>query len=83
MAALLPDSLQTAPPAAANFPAVINLASGYGNFATPAVAAERAIAAIQADRLLQGPVEGLLALREAIGVNFHRQNAPRSRPSIL
>ncbi|MBC6605313.1 aminotransferase class I/II-fold pyridoxal phosphate-dependent enzyme [Hymenobacter sp. BT188] len=83
MAALLPDSLPPTPLAAADFPTVINLASGYGNFATPAVAAEKAIAAIQADRLLPGPVEGLLALREAIADNYHRQKAPQITPAHI
>lgn len=71
------------PPAAAAFPEVISLASGYGNFATPAVAAERAIAAIQADRLMPGPVEGLPALREAIAANYHRQNVPQVTPAHI
>ncbi|WP_133272193.1 pyridoxal phosphate-dependent aminotransferase [Hymenobacter radiodurans] len=83
MADLLPDSFVTTPPAAADFPAVISLASGYGNFATPTVAAERAIASIHADQLTPGPVEGLLALREAIATNYHRQKAPQITPAHI
>lgn len=71
------------PPAAADFPEVISLASGYGNFATPAVAAGRAVAAIQAGQLMPGPVEGLLLLREAITANYHRQNAPQITPAHI
>ncbi|MGY2131999.1 pyridoxal phosphate-dependent aminotransferase [Hymenobacter sp. HD11105] len=62
---------------------IISLASGYGNFATPAVAAERAVAAIQSGQLMPGAVEGLLELREALAASYHQQNAPQVTPAHI
>jgi aspartate aminotransferase len=62
---------------------VISLASGYGNFAAPAVATERAVAAIQSGQLMPGAVEGLLELREAVAASYHQQNAPQVTPAHI
>ena len=57
-------------------PPLISLASGYGTFPTPALAAAAATAVIRDQPPLPvGPVEGQLALREALAARYQQQGA--------
>ncbi|RSK31701.1 pyridoxal phosphate-dependent aminotransferase [Hymenobacter metallilatus] len=58
----------------------ISLASGYGTFLTPAVAAEAAIRAIQAGQLPVADAAGLPVLREAIARRYQQLEATPVAP---
>lgn len=60
---------------AASFPECISLASGYGNFAPPAVAVQRAAALLQAGPLPSSSIEGGPAVRAAIASHYRQQGA--------
>ena len=68
----------------APFPPIISLASGYGTFPTPTVAAEAAVAVIQSGQALAvGPIEGQLALREALVARYRQQGATVTPEQIV
>ncbi|UOQ52442.1 pyridoxal phosphate-dependent aminotransferase [Hymenobacter cellulosivorans] len=58
-----------------NFPDIISLASGYGNFAPPATAVAQAAALLQAGPLPSSPIEGMPSLRAAIAAHYQQQGA--------
>ncbi|HEX8427133.1 pyridoxal phosphate-dependent aminotransferase [Hymenobacter sp.] len=58
----------------------ISLASGYGNFLPPSEVTARVIDLLRVGRLPGSPVEGLLALREALAAGYHRQEGPPVTP---
>lgn len=67
----MPDSL----------PSVLSLASGYGPYPTPAVAAAAATEAIRNEQALAvGPVEGQPALRAALAARYQRRGAAHVTP---
>ena len=67
-----------------SFPPLISLASGYGAFPTPTVAAEAAMTVIRGPQALPaGPVEGQLALREALTTRYQRQGAPVAPEQVV
>lgn len=55
---------------------VLNLASGYGNFPTPAVATAAVSELLATAAWPSSPAEGLPALRAALAARYHRQGAP-------
>ncbi|MCA8831019.1 pyridoxal phosphate-dependent aminotransferase [Hymenobacter pini] len=59
---------------------VLNLASGYGTFLTPAVAAEAAIRSIEAGQLPVVPAAGLPALQEAIARRYQQLEGTQVEP---
>ena len=66
------------------FPPLISLASGYGAFPMPAVAAAAATAAIRDQSPLPvGPVAGQPALREALAARYQRQGAAVTPEQIV
>lgn len=58
-----------------NFPDVISLASGYGNFAPPAAAVTQAATLLQAGPLPISSIEGMPGLRAAIAARYQQQGA--------
>ena len=57
------------------FPAVISLASGYGNFPVPPAAREQGAQALAADPLPVSPTAGLPELREAIAARLRQRGS--------
>ncbi|SHI92547.1 aspartate aminotransferase [Hymenobacter daecheongensis DSM 21074] len=64
------------------FPALISLASGYGDFPTPAVASVRAAQALSG-QLPISPIQGLPELREALAHRFRAQGATVAAEQIV
>ncbi|GAA4013118.1 pyridoxal phosphate-dependent aminotransferase [Hymenobacter fastidiosus] len=65
-----------------SFPTCISLASGYGDFPTPAVALARAARAL-AGQLPLSPIQGLPELRDALAARFRRQGATVAAEQVV